>query len=211
MVPRRTIRVLPAASGATATPPPATSTAAERAAPALPPAAAPPAAAQPAPPATELPSPASQPWPWMIATLLLALSTAFSSWRWWSATRATATAATAPRDAAGAHETALFAALRKACIAGDGAQAEALLPRWGRLAFPAAGVRSASDVARAAQDPLLAGEIERLLASRHGPQHAGCALDALLARLEAVRRARAGERQPRAEAPGALPPLYASR
>jgi hypothetical protein len=214
MVPRRTIRVLPAANAAAAPPAsPADAAAAPDAdAAATPEAAAAPQAPAPfefpaAPPASATAAPAP-PWPWMIATLLLALSTAFTSWRWWRAARlpAPGNAHAMPDD--DAREAELFAALQQACAAGDAARVVSLLPRWGRAAFPASGARTASDVARTAEDPALAAEIERLLASRYGTASPPADLDALLARIEAVRRALRSDRRGQAAAGGALPPLY---
>lgn len=217
VVPRRTIRVLPAANAATAPPPPAPADAG----------AAAPAPAEPATPATvavapqSTPSPATPPWPWIIATLLLALATVVSSWQWWRATRAASrTTAPQPGTPEDAREAELFEALRKACRANNAAQAQALLPRWGRAAFPHAAIHSASDIAEAAGDALLGGigaaahddalglEIERLLASRYAANAAPCDLNALLDRLEDARAAAAKQRK-RTTRTDELPPLYA--
>jgi len=81
VVPRRTIRVLPGVNAAPV--PPASADAGAAAPAAAEPAATPPAAA--APEAAALP--VAAPWPWIVATLLLALATAFSSWQWWRAAR----------------------------------------------------------------------------------------------------------------------------
>jgi hypothetical protein len=207
VVPRRTIRVLPAANGAAAPAPPAIADAG----------AAAPVPAEPATPAPVIaapgstPSPAATPpWPWMVATLLLALATGFSSWQWWRATRATPrTAASPPEAPQDAREAELFETLRKACRANDAPQVQALLPRWGRAAFPHAAIHSASDIGTAAHDDALSEGIERLLASRYAANAAPCNVDALLERLEAARAAAAGQRK-RTTRTDDLPPLYAT-
>ena len=72
---------------------------------------------------------ATPPWPWIIATLLLALATVFSSWQWWRATRAASrTTAPQPGTPEDAREAELFAALaqglpRQRCGTGAGAAA----------------------------------------------------------------------------------------
>jgi hypothetical protein len=210
VVPRRTIRVLPGANAAPAPAPVLPDTADAGAAtpvPAGPATAAPVEATASTPQATPPPA-AAPPWPWIVATLLLALATVFSSWQWWRATRAAAPAAApseAPRDA---REAELFAALRKACRGNDASQVQALLPRWGQAAFAHAGIHSASDIGAAAQDEALGEEIERLLASRYAANATPCDLGALLARLESA-RAGAGQRK-RTTRADELPPLYAT-
>ena len=96
-----------------------------------------------------------------------------------------------------------------ACRANDASQAQALLPRWGRAAFPHAGIHSASDLGGAAQDEELGAHIERLLASRYAANAAPCELGALLGRLEAARAGVATQRK-RGARTDALPPLYAA-
>jgi hypothetical protein len=206
VVPRRTIRVLPGAN-ATPTPDRPATAAAGAAAPAGPATTAPVEPVASTLQATPSP-PAAPPWPWIIATLLLALATAFSSWQWWRATRAPPRAA-APGAPPDAREAELFETLRKACRANDAPQVQALLPRWGRAAFPHAGIHSASDIGAAAHDEALGGHIERLLASRYAANAAPCDLNALLARLEAARAAAAEQRR-RTTRTDELPPLYAA-
>ena len=209
VVPRRSIRVLPGASAAPA-PAPAPLAGAQPGASAAAPAAAASSATIAATP-QETPSPATPPWPWIIATLLLALSTAFSSWQWRRLALATPPSAAEPPAASAdaAREAQLFAALAAACRANDASQAQALLPRWGRAAFPHAGIHSASDLGGAAQDEELGAHIERLLASRYAANAAPCELGALLGRLEAARAGVATQRK-RGARTDALPPLYAA-
>jgi hypothetical protein len=210
LIPRRTIRVLPAANAATSPPPTAPADAGATApAPAGPAATAPVEPMASAPQATPSPT-AAPPWPWIIATLLLALATAFSTWQWWRAARAAPrTAAPQPAAPQDAREAQLFEALRKACRANDVSQAQALLPRWGRAAFPHGGIHSASDIAQATADTQLGEHIERLLASRYAATAMPCDLAALLARLETARAAASTQRK-RTERTDELPPLYAA-
>ena len=208
VLPRRTIRVLPAANAARAAAPDAgTQTAPDTGA-----SAATRAAPAPAEPASAPTAPAAAPpWPWMIATLLFALAAAFSSWQWWRATRGAPRAGEPPTEAShDAREAELFTALRNACRANDALQLQALLPRWGRAAFPAAGIRSCSDIGAAAHDDALREEIERLLASRYAANAVSCDTTGLLRRLEAIRAA-ATEQRKRATRTDDLPPLYPAR
>ncbi len=158
-------------------------------------------------PPQSTPSPATPPWPWIIATLLLALATVFSSWQWWRATRAAPRAA-APEATQDTREAELFEALAKACRGNDALQVQALLPRWGRAAFAHAGIHSASDIGAAAHDEALGAEIERLLASRYAANATPCDLNALLARLESARAA--ARQRKRTTRTDGLPPLYAT-
>jgi hypothetical protein len=207
VVPRRSIRVLP---GANAAPAPAPLAGAQPGASAAAPAAAA-GSATIAAPAQQNPPPSAPPWPWIIATLLLALSTAFSSWQWRRLALATPPSAAEPASwsADTAREAQLFATLAAACRANDASQVQALLPRWGRAAFPHAAIHSASDLGATAQDEELGAHIERLLASRYGANAAPCELGALLGRLEAARAA-ALEQRKRGTREDALPPLYAA-
>ncbi len=99
VVPRRSIRVLP---GANAAPAPAPLAGAQPGASAAAPAAAA-GSATSAAPAQPSPPPAAPPWPWIIATLLLALSTAFSSWQWRRLALATPPSAAEPAGGVSGH------------------------------------------------------------------------------------------------------------
>ncbi|MBK7728289.1 MAG: protein BatD [Gammaproteobacteria bacterium] len=195
LVPAKTIRVLPAAAAS------ATPTASSAAV------AATPATESPPVPTAALPaSTATAPWPWIIATLVLALATLVSSLQWWRLSRGNPAAAPAPHGPDPRAERELFATLRTACRAGDAAQTERLLCQWARLAFPDLRLRSVVDVARVAARPGLAKALQDMLASRYGNAPGDWDPSVLLEHIEALRAAAtAGRKTPTRPA---LPPLY---
>lgn len=202
VVPRKTIRVLPAAGSAasgpssqTATPAPARASATEP----------PDTATAPAPPAAPS-APPAPPWPWVVATVLLATAALFSSLQWWRLARGRTTQNRPGSAAPSARERELYLSLRSACRRSEAAEVERLLPAWAQAAFPAAQPRSLADVARLGTGTQLADELKGMMASRYAGTRRSWDGAALLAQIEALRsRARAAP----ASAARGLPPLYA--
>lgn len=195
VVPARTIRVLPAPDAGT-TPHPGS--AAVNAAPPVEPVSAP---AVRAPAASVTP-----PWPWMIATALLAIATLVSCLQWWRLARKPPAAKPVAQGPDPRAEREAFAALCAACRAGDAAQSERLLCQWARLAFADSTLHSSADVARLATRPGFENALRNMLASRYGNTPGHWNADELLEHIEALRATAKTERKD-ATTP-VLPPLY---
>lgn len=196
VVPRKTVRVLPSPGSAASEPAPQTA--------AAPPAAALPDAADALAPYA--PRRSAPPWPWVLATVLLAIATAFSSLQWWRLARRRTVGEQAGNAAASGRERELYRSLRSACRRSDAPLAEQLLPAWAQAAFPAAQVRSLADVERLGVGTKLGEELKRLMASRYARTRQSWDGAALLAQIEAL-RSRAGLAPESADR--GLPPLYA--
>lgn len=195
VIPARTIHVLPAADAGT-TPHPGS--AAIRATPPVEPVSAP-AALQPAASVTP-------PWPWMIATALLAIATLVSGLQWWRLARKPPAAKPLVHGPDPRAEREVYAALCAACRAGDAAQTERLLCQWARLAFADRTLHSSSDIARLATKPGFDEALRNMVASRYGHTPGHWNANELLEHIEALRATAKTERKD-ATTP-VLPPLY---
>lgn len=196
VVPARTLRVSPGAGGSATAPAPAPQAAqaigqgAEN-------------AVSPVAPTTEAPASevTAPPLPWIVSTLASLLLAAFFAVQWLRLRSSTRnTAPSAPTDAGDASESTAFAALERACRAGDAALAATALLRWSRAAFPASAPTSAADLGRITGDTRVAAAVDAMMASRYGAERQSWEGSALLARVSLHRpgatRGRKGDTLP---------------
>lgn len=170
-----------------------------------------PAAATPVTaPTGTLKKPASLPWPWMIATLLLALTTLFSAWQWWRATRAPRTIPSAtPTQEHGTDPDAALAAVDAACRSADPMRIWTALAAWGAAVCPQQNIRNAGDAVAAMQDAALSTEYRRLLESTYGSGNTAFDADALRRIVSTLHEQRRRKRATTDHQHAVLPPLYA--
>lgn len=201
LIPGHTLDILPPDGSAGSTVPARTPDA-------MPADAAPPVAAVTPPPATR--QPASPSWPWMIATLLLTLTTLFSAWQWWRATRHRQTMPSpVPAPEHGADPDAALAAFDAACRSSDPMRIWTTLAAWGAAVCPQQNIRSAGDAVAAMQDVTLSAEYRRLLESTYGSGDIAFDADALCRIVTALHERHRCKHVTTDHRHTALPPLYA--